>query len=191
MVTIRDIECLDVGESIAEEGRVFSAALPENMTYLIVTGDVAIWLLRGHDLAHASLDHILVLTEGEENGSDIGTLDIGQLCPVSLFLGQGQLVSLNSVLLVIIDGGEANQTKLCMITHGLLVDVHALLSVLDKVAMLDEVKQVLTTSGINLVGVWILILSHGYFWLVDVEEAHFIAISHGTSLNSVEGVVGR
>ena len=76
-----------------------------------------------------------------------------------------------------------------MISHGLLVDVQALLGVLYKVAMLDEVEEVGAARCVDLFGVWVLVLCHGDLWLVDVEEAHWVAICHGTGFFRVERVV--
>ena len=86
-MTICNVEGLDASELLAEEGCIFSAALPEHVSDLIVASDVAIRCLLRHNLAHARLDHILVLAEGQEDGADISTLHVSQLCPVSLFFG--------------------------------------------------------------------------------------------------------
>ena len=97
------------------------------MADLVFGRDVAIGRLRGHNLAHTRLDDFLVLPECKKNGPDSCGLDISQLCPVLLLLSQCELMSLNSVLLVIIDRGQSDQTKLSVRAHGLLVDVHSLL----------------------------------------------------------------
>ena len=81
---------------------VFHAALPEHVTDLVLGHHIAVGGLRRDDVAHTSLDHILVLAEGQEDRADICALHISQLCPVSFLLGEGKLVSLDPVLLIVL-----------------------------------------------------------------------------------------
>ena len=160
------------------------------MPHLVVTGDVTVGCLIRRDLGHAGLDGFLVLAEGEENGPNIGTLNISQLCPVCLFLGKGILVTLDALLLVVLDRGEADQSELSVIAQALLVDVDARFVVLHEVALLDEVHQVVASLSVDLLGVGVCIVRESDLRLVDVKETHGIALCHLAGLLSVEGVVG-
>ena len=98
-------------------------------------------------------------------------------------------MSLDSVLLVVVDGSQANQAELRVVAHRLLVDVDAFFRVLYQVAVLNEVQKVCTARRVNFISVGVLISCHGDFWLVHVEEAHRIAVGHGAGLFRVKRVV--
>ena len=71
----------------------------------------------------------------------------------------------------------------------MLIDVHAVLSVLYKVSLLDEILQVGSTLCIYFVSVRIGFWVKCDLGLVDVEEAHGIAGGHRSGLLGIEGVV--
>ena len=83
--------------------RIFDAALPEHVPDLVIASDIAVGSLGGDNLAHASLDAFLVLSEGQEDRAHICGLDIGQLCSVILLLLQSELVPLDAIVLIVID----------------------------------------------------------------------------------------
>ena len=68
---IGDVQSLDLLELLDKPSRIFDAALPEDVPDLVIAGDIAIGSLGGDDLAHARLDALLVLTEGQEDGAHI------------------------------------------------------------------------------------------------------------------------
>ena len=76
-----------------------------------------------------------------------------------------------------------------MFTHRLLIDVHAVLSVLHKVSLLDKMLQVGPTLCIYFISVRIGFGVECNLGLVDVEEAHGVAGGHRASLLGIEGVV--
>jgi len=84
---------------------------------------IAPWLIRTSHLYHLVLDCILILSECKEDGTYICGLDICQFGSIKFFLGEGVLVSLDPVLLVVLDGGKSNDALLGVVAHGLLVDV--------------------------------------------------------------------
>ena len=160
------------------------------MPDLVFASDIAVGGLGGDDLAHARFDTLLVFSECQEDGAYICRLYISQFCPIVLFLFEGELVSLDAVLLVVIDRGEPDEAELRVVTHRLLIDVHAIFGVLYKVSLLDEMLQVGSTCRVHFVSVRIGLGIECDLWLVDVEEAHGVAVRHSTCLLGVEGIVG-
>ena len=59
----------------------------------------------------------MILSECQEDGTYICGLDICQFCSVKFFLGEGVLVSLDPVLLVVLDGGKSNDALLGVVTR--------------------------------------------------------------------------
>ena len=84
---------------------VLSCALPEHVSDTIITGDISIARLTLDYLSHTCLDGVLVLSESQENRTHIGTLDVCEHCPVLLLLGQGVLVALDALRLIVVDAG--------------------------------------------------------------------------------------
>ena len=161
------------------------------MPDLVFASDVAVGGLRGYDLAHAHFDAFLVLSECQEDWAYICGLNISQFCSIVFFLFKGEFMPFDAVLLVVIDRGEPDEAKLRVITHRLLIDVHAVLGILYEVSLLDEMLQVGSTCRVYFISVWIGLRVECDLWFVNVEEAHGIAVSHRACLLSVEGVVGR
>jgi len=189
-MAICDVEGWNLAKLLDEERGVLDRAFPHGVADLIFTGHVTVWLRRLHDMSHACLDRLLIILECEENWAHICTLDISKFGPISLLLGQSELVALDPISLVVLNGGQADQTVLNVVAHGLPVDVEALIAILDEVALLDEVLQVFAPTLINLIIVRIHRSWESDLWLVDVQEAHGIAVCHRACLFGVQCVVG-
>lgn len=148
VMAISDVESGDGGEGSLEEVGVVLRAAPEDVTDAIVACHVAVAFLLS-DLVNAILNGFLVVAEGEEDGADVGVLDVSELGAVLLLLGEGELMALDELGLVVLDRGEAHDATLRVTFHRLLVDVEGRFIVLLEEALVDEVLQVVTALEVD------------------------------------------
>jgi hypothetical protein len=95
-----------------------------------------------------------------------------------------------SASFVVVNAGETNEPELRVLAHRLLVDVHALFTILLQVAILDEVKQVGPPRRVDFLRVRIGSLGQSDLRLIHIQEAHGVSFGHGARFFGVEGVVG-
>lgn len=188
VMAIGDVESGDGGERSLKEVSVFLGAAPEDVTDAIVACHVAVAFLLGN-LVDSFFDGFLVVAEGEEDGADVGVLDVSELGAVLLLLGEGELMALDELSLVVLDRGEAHDATLGVAFHRLLVDVEGRFIILLEEAFVDEVLQVVTALKVDRLIIRVSLRIKVNLRLVDMQEGHFVALGHFTSLNSVECVI--
>jgi len=77
-----------------------------------------------------------------------------------------------------------------VVAHRLPVDVEACIAILHKVALLNEMLEILTATRVNLFVIRVCFFRESDLWLVDIQEAHGVSVGHGACLLRVKCVVG-
>lgn len=96
---------------------------------------------------------------------------------------------LDAVLEIVFVACETKEPFLRVAAHRLLVNVHCLFSVLLDVPMSDKAEERLATTLVNFLVIGVEVGWQVYLGLVDVQEGHRVALSHGSRFLSVEHVI--
>jgi len=125
----------------------------------------------------------------KENRSGVSVLHIGDLSSVGLFILPGELMLLDASGLIVVDVREGHYTILDVAAHFLRVDVNTGRSVLDQIALADELAQVVSCVLVDWRGVRV-----GSIWKFEIsathsEEAHFVIACNLAGLLRVHHVV--
>jgi hypothetical protein len=168
VVAVSHVKGTNFCELLRKVDSLVLGELPEHVADPVITGYITVRSRRRDDIVNAGFDDLLVLFEGQEDRSDIRTLNIGQLGSVEFLLGQSVLMPFYPILLVVLDAGQAHDATLGVAIHGLLVDVHRVVLVLDQVSLFDEVLQGISALLVYLVAVGVHVLGQVNLRLVHV-----------------------
>jgi len=110
---------------------------------------------------------------------------------VLLLVRPGEFVLADHVVEVVVGRGATNDAHLPVRAHFLGVDIIGVLPLLDHVALVDQLVEVLRGHGIDLVVVEVDRRVKVDFRLDHVEEGEGIAAGHLPRLLGVDHIVGR
>ena len=190
VVTVGDVEGGHLGEELRDAGDVLLIIDdPELVTEAVQRCDEAVDGLGGRVLGYDGVDLVFGRV-GEEDRLDIGIVHAHVLHAVLLLILAGQLMLLDDARHVVLDSGADDEAVLRLPIHRLGVDVVVLLGVLDEPALVAESAEVLSSLSID--RLVMLIRADGEVDLRadDMVEGHLVALGLGTSLLTVEDVVG-
>ena len=192
VVAISDVEAGDLVKHLGEKLGVFFRAAPECMLHRVISSHVSVKLVFVlNDFHDSSFDGILrQVVESEENGADVCVLDESELRSVIFFLLNGEFMSFDQIVFVVLNTNASNDAELDLITQFLHRDVHVLLLIFDQIAFLNELLQVFFSFLIDLI---IILRNSGLkinLWLVDMEEIHIVPFGEHPRFFGVDHVVG-
>jgi hypothetical protein len=138
------------------------------MTDLVVSGDISVWLTTGNGVDNRVNLSLGVI--GKENWANIGALDVSETGSVLFLLLTGQLVLLDNVVLIFLDGGSPYNAVLLKISHVERINIEGWIWVLDKPSVRNKLLKVGASEIIHLVRVRIGLWWEFDLWLIDAEE---------------------
>lgn len=103
MVSISYVQTWNLSKLFYIESSVFLRALPYNVPNTIISSHISVARGRLDGMIHTSFYRFLIFTESKEDRLDAGTLNICELCSVTLFLWEGVLVTLYEVVFIVLN----------------------------------------------------------------------------------------
>lgn len=128
---------------------------------------------------------------GQEYRAGVGVAVVDVIYPVRFLIGAGQLVLLDDVVDVVVDGYAADKAGLAPAVHYLAVDVEAGVLILLAYAVAHELVEILSRLEVDLLGVEVGARGQVDLRLVDVQKRMRLALDHFGSFGAAHNVIGQ
>ena len=191
VVTVGDVEVVDSAEERSDAGVCLGAVDDPNgvgdavLGHEIIDGGVIIFPIRnyGGDIALRAI--------GQEYRAGVGIAVVDVIYPVRFLIGTGQLVLLDDVVDIVVDGYAADKAGLAPAVHYLAVDVETGVLILLAYAVAHELVEILPRLEVDLLGVEVGARGQVDLRLVDVQKRMRLALDHFGSFGAAHNVIGQ